>query len=97
MDTTTEQPKTTTEKPNSTKAITPDSVHYGDVNCDGVVDVADAVLLCRVSVEDRTAQVSGQGMKNADCNLDGNSDMEDALMILKYIAKLILYSDLGKK
>lgn len=70
---------------------------YGDVNCDGDVDVSDVVLLSRLLVEDKGAKVIDQGMLNADCNRTGSPDPEDADMILKYIARQIPYSDLGKK
>ena len=89
---------TTTEKPKATTAGgTTSTVMYGDVNCDQSVDVADVVLLSRIAVEDTTANVTAQGMKNADCNLDTKTDLDDCTMILRYIAKLIPYSKLGSK
>ncbi len=88
---------TTTAAPTTTKSVTPSTVKYGDVNEDDSVDVADVVLLARYCVEDVTAKISEQGMKNADCKLDGNVDPEDGAKILQYIAKIITYSDLGKK
>ena len=88
---------TTTAAPTTTKSITPSTVKYGDVNEDDSVDVADVVLLARYCVEDVSAKISEQGMKNADCKLDGNVDPEDGAKILQYIAKIITYSDLGKK
>ena len=87
----------TTAAPTSTKSVTPSTVKYGDVNCDDSVDVADAVLLARYCVEDRTANISEQGIKNADCNLDSQVTPDDGIKILQYIAKIIPYSDLGKK
>ena len=92
--TTTEQPKTTTAPGTPGTDMT---AKYGDVNCDGKVDVSDAVLLCRIIVEDKQAVVSSQGMINGDCNLDGKRDPDDCTMILQYIAKLIPYSKLGTK
>ena len=61
------------------------------------VDVSDAVLLARFVAEDAEANISAQGKKNADVNASGAPDSDDTLKILKFIAKLIPYSDLGKK
>ena len=61
----------------------------GDVTCDNSVDVADAVLLARLLVEDREAVVTEQGILNADLNENGQPDAEDVTIILKMIAKII--------
>lgn len=59
----------------------------GDANCDGVVDVSDAVLVMRYAVADREAVISEQGLKNADTDKNGNTDSDDATNILLHIAK----------
>ncbi len=61
----------------------------GDANCDGFVDVSDAVLVMRYAVEDRDAAVTEQGLRNADADKNGKTDESDATMILQYIAKKI--------
>ncbi len=61
----------------------------GDVNCDKIVDVSDAVLLARLIAEDSTVSISEDGLKNADANADGSISSDDTIMILKYIAKMI--------
>ena len=61
----------------------------GDANCDGTVDISDAVLVMRYAVADREAVISEQGIKNADCDRNGNTDNEDATLILQHIAKKI--------
>ncbi len=61
----------------------------GDANCDGAVDVADAVLVMRYAVADREAVISEQGLKNADTDKNGNTDSDDATNILLHIAKKI--------
>ncbi|MBR3268179.1 MAG: glycoside hydrolase family 11 protein [Oscillospiraceae bacterium] len=61
----------------------------GDANCDGVVDVSDAVLVMRYAVADREAVITEQGINNADVDKNGNIDSEDGVNILKYIAKKI--------
>ncbi len=61
----------------------------GDANCDGTVDVSDAVLVMRYAVADREAGISEQGLRNADTDKNGNTDSDDATMILLHIAKKI--------
>ena len=73
------------------------SVTWGDVDCNGEVDVTDVVLLSRWMAEDDTAVVSSQGKLNADVKNDGKYDGEDTSRILQYLAKLIKYSVLGTK
>jgi hypothetical protein len=93
--------ETTTSSTSNTGVAT--DTDWGNVNeSDGAtpearVDVADAVLLARFVAEDADATISAQGKKNADVNVSGAPDSEDTVKILKFIAKLIPYSDLGKK
>lgn len=61
----------------------------GDVSCDGVIDVSDAVLLARFIAEDTEAMISDQGKRNADVNKSGGPDQEDIMLILRRIARLI--------
>ena len=61
----------------------------GDLNCDGQVNVADAVLLARLNAEDITLHLTENGIDNADCNLDGQSDAEDLAFLLKRLANLL--------
>ena len=61
----------------------------GDANCDGFVDVSDAVLVLRYISEDTAAQMSSQGKDNGDVNRDGRTD--DTSMILQYIARKITF------
>ena len=61
----------------------------GDANCDGTVDVADAVLVMRYAVADSEAVITEQGIRNADTDKNGNTDSDDAANILLYIAKKI--------
>lgn len=61
----------------------------GDANTDGAVDVADAVLTARFTVEDREAVITDHGMLNADLNGDGSITADDTGLILKKIAKQI--------
>ena len=67
----------------------PTAEKTGDVNCDGMVDVSDAVILARLLAEDPNVVVKQTGMKNADVNSSGLPDSEDVVMILRAIARLI--------
>ena len=59
----------------------------GDVNQDGIVDIADAVLLnkaCAGAVSlDNTAQ------KNADCNGDDEIGANDAIVLMQFLVHII--------
>ena len=61
----------------------------GDANCDGVLDVSDAVLTARVLVEDIEAEISQQGLVNADTDGSGNLETNDLTRMLQAIAKKI--------
>ncbi|HAM69253.1 MAG TPA: hypothetical protein DCP68_06535 [Ruminococcus sp.] len=61
----------------------------GDVNEDGAVMVDDVVLLARYLAEDTEAVISSIGKANADADLSGKLDIDDAQQILKIIAKLV--------
>ena len=63
----------------------------GDVDCSGSVDVSDAVLYARYLVADGEAEISEQGIANADCDKNGQRDGTDLSMILQFIAKQITF------
>ena len=63
------------------------SLHYGDVNEDGSVDVADAVAVARYYTMDRTLLITDNGKAQGDVNLDGNLDDKDLTQILEFIAR----------
>ena len=60
----------------------------GDVNTDTAVNIADAILLARYCSEDSGAVLTPQGVRNADCNLDGFVGSEDSCVMLEYLAGL---------
>ena len=97
----TTQPSETTKPVTTTTAKTTagsaDEILWGDADCSKQVDVSDAVLVARLSAEDRNAKITAQGKKNADVTHDGNLTTDDSLLILKYISKLITYKDLEPK
>ncbi len=97
----TTQPSETTKPVTTTTAKTTagsaDEILWGDADCSKQVDVSDAVLVARLSAEDKNAKITAQGKKNADVTHDGNLTTDDSLLILKYISKLITYKDLEPK
>ena len=62
------------------------SAKRGDVNCDGKVTIADAIMLARVVAEDSAVQVTETGLANAE--LDGESGLSanDTTTLLKILA-----------
>lgn len=62
-------------------------VLYGDVNCDGGVNVMDVILLNRNLMIG--AEITEQGLRNADVDINGRADAADSLNILKAVVKLI--------
>ncbi|MCM1006824.1 MAG: glycoside hydrolase [Ruminococcus flavefaciens] len=84
--------------------IPDDDVDYGDSNCDGKIDMSDAVLIMQsLSNPDKyglkgtdPSHITDQGLKNADCYNTGDGvTNNDALAIQKY--KLEIISELPEK
>ncbi|MCI5911228.1 MAG: RICIN domain-containing protein [Oscillospiraceae bacterium] len=77
----------TTAKPIETTTVTEptviDDIVYGDVNVDGSVTIADAVLLNKYLVN--SAVLTGMQLKNADVYKNGSVNSADTLAILKFI------------
>lgn len=84
--TTTTETTTTTTSTETTTVTEPLSKLRGDVDCNGKVAVADAVLLARYIAEDPVT-ITAQGLQNAE--VDGNAAVlsaEDLVVILQVIA-----------
>ncbi len=62
-------------------------VTYGDVNCDGEVDILDVIKLNKVLLAGES--LSDQGRANADVDRDGTPSAADSLSILKYTINLV--------
>ncbi len=81
------EPDGTTPK---TTDNTEDKTLYGDANCDGNVDISDAVLIKCFLINSKKYSLSAQGKKNADVQGNGNGiNAQDAVAIQKYILKQI--------
>ena len=61
----------------------------GDADCSGIVDVSDAVLIARYNAEDRNAEITDQGRRNADCDGVPGIDGGDVTEVLLFIARII--------
>ena len=79
----------TQDNTHSHKIVKCNTRRWGDINLDDSVDVADAVLLSRYSVEDSEAVIYTEGKVNADVNHDDYITTDDCIMILQYIARII--------
>lgn len=59
---------------------------YGDVDCDGSVELRDAVMLAKAAAGLPEGTLSVAGRKNADLNGDSRITGDDLLMLLHYFA-----------
>ena len=64
-----------------------DTVAYGDVNTDNVVDLRDTIVLNKYLAN--IIQFSDVQMANADCYKDGNLDEKDASTLMQFVISLI--------
>lgn len=68
-------------------AASSSSAVIGDADCNGVVNINDAIAVARMSVG--TSSLTALGLKNADVNGDKTVDMKDALLIARRSSKVI--------
>ena len=67
--------------------VTVEPIVFGDVNFDGVVDIADALMISRYDAG--LTQLDEKQLFAGDVNGDGEVDIADALMISRYEVGLI--------
>ena len=96
--TTTASNSTTTTTAATTTSAGSGDILYGDANCDGGVDLADAVIIMQELANPNKFGVNGsdehhitdKGLKNADCcNIGDGVTNNDALAIQRYLLKLV--------
>ena len=96
--TTTTTTTTTTSTTTTSSNTTENDILYGDANCDGKVDISDAVMILQaLSNKDKygvtgsdPTHITEQGMKNADCNKSRDGvTTSDALAVQKYVIGLV--------
>lgn len=56
---------------------------------DGAVTIADVVKLARYVSQDADVTVSEQGIRNGDCNGDGQCDNADVTAIARFLANML--------
>lgn len=82
------QPEKPTTEP-TTKPTQSDIV-YGDANCDGKVDISDAVLVKCYLINSKKYSLTESGLANADVQGTGNGvNAQDAVVIQKRVLGLI--------
>ncbi|MCM1530029.1 MAG: carbohydrate binding domain-containing protein [Alistipes sp.] len=80
----------TTQPPTTAKAPVTENIAWGDANCDGSVDIADATLILQYIGNSDKYKLTEQGMKNADVyEAGGGITAMDSLAIQKYDAGVI--------
>ena len=90
--TTTTTTSTTTEtETTSTTTVIPTDItpEYGDANCDGEVNMADAVFIMQSIANPDKYQLSEMGSLNADVDESGDVTNKDALIIQQFKLGLI--------
>ena len=87
--TATTQPKTTTTvSETTTSSVTAKTL--GDANCDGSVDISDAVLIKCYLIDNNKYPMSEQGVANSDVQGSGNGvNAQDAVAVQKYVIGII--------
>lgn len=98
--TTTAPAVTTVSSASSTTTVTQNAGQItllGDANLDGDVDVSDAVLISRFLAEDKEAEISVQGQKNADCDGTAGIQAADVTRILKYVSRMMTKEEFESK
>ena len=72
-------------KPTATAA--PASVLYGDINLDGKIELADAVLLNKATAD--VIVLNDTARTNADCVADGEVNGRDAIALLQFLVQIV--------
>ena len=86
------QPEKPTTEPTTepTTKPTQSDIVYGDANCDGKVDISDAVLVKRYLINSKKYSLTESGLANADVQGTGNGvNAQDAVVIQKRVLGLI--------
>lgn len=87
---TTAPPIVTTQAPTTTKAPVSEKIKWGDANCDGIVDIADATKVLQYIGNGDKYTLTAEGERNADVyEVGGGITAMDALSIQKYDAGLL--------
>lgn len=89
------KPDTEESTSESTSSSDEKDILYGDANCDGIVNIADAVIIMQSLSNADKYNISEEGQKNADVISVGDGiTNKDALAIQMLEAKLLKQADL---
>ncbi len=92
--TTTAKAPSTTNAPQTTTTANSEIV-WGDANCDGVVEIADATLILQYLTNKDEYQLTDKGMINADVGGEIGVTGNDALVLQQYDAGIVKSLPLG--
>ncbi|MGN0621544.1 MAG: cellulose binding domain-containing protein, partial [Porcipelethomonas sp.] len=92
----TEVPTTAPSGSDVTEETLGEASCYGDVDCNGTIEIADVVTLNLSLLDSDNYPLSSESMANADVEKDNVVNMADSGKIINYLAKIIPQSDLGK-
>lgn len=65
-----------------------DTVLYGDINLDGRINLSDAVQLNKAVAG--AVRLNTQAARNADCDGNGDMDVNDSITLMRFLVHLIL-------
>ncbi len=91
--TSTESTTTTTTTSNGTQS----RIHYGDVDCNGMVELADGVAFAKAAASVEGSELSVEGKNNADLNADNSVGMDDLGILLKLLAGIYTEAEMPIK
>lgn len=92
--TTTAKAPSTTNAPQTTTTAN-SKIVWGDANCDGVVEIADATLILQYLTNKDEYQLTERGMINADVDGVSGVTANDALVLQQYDAGIVKSLPLG--
>ena len=87
--------ETTEPEPETTSAPAETEPKWGDVDCSGNVDVADAIKLARYNAEDKDVTVSEEGLRNANIVAGDKIGADELTKLLEFLANLITEEQLA--
>ncbi len=93
--TTTTTTTVATEAPTEAPTQAPNNIMQGDADCNGSIDISDAVLIMSYIANKESFTISEQGILNADVYQRGDGiSLGDAVLIQKVLAKLDHFEEL---
>ena len=89
-DTTTSTKATSVTTKTTTVTASKSNISYGDVNCDGKVDISDVVAIRRFLVNSSKFKITDQGVLNGDVQGKGDGlNAQDAVAVQQYVFSVV--------